>query len=156
MRALRVMIEDLQATIDAQTDNKDISPRSHSYTKYNTLDDVRNTTTCHAISHCFLSNVHCPFLICNSPCLVIQVEAWISSISSSNPDLVSKQVIGNSYEGRPMTLLKVTITSCLGFSILHLFILIYMIFGTAKKHAHKGNKNYIVWSSMHLLCSEIK
>ncbi|XP_046879706.1 carboxypeptidase B [Hypomesus transpacificus] len=69
-----VMIEDLQATIDAQTDNKDISPRSHSYTKYNTLDDV---------------------------------EAWISSISSSNPDLVSKQVIGNSYEGRPMTLLKI-------------------------------------------------
>ncbi|XP_067107358.1 carboxypeptidase B isoform X2 [Osmerus mordax] len=69
-----VMIEDLQATIDAQMDNKDISPRSHSYTKYNTLDDV---------------------------------EAWISSISSSNPDLVSKQVIGNSYEGRPMTLLKI-------------------------------------------------
>ncbi|XP_071383660.1 carboxypeptidase B isoform X1 [Centroberyx affinis] len=35
-----------------------------------------------------------------------KVQAWISSISSSNPQLISKQVIGNTYEGRPMTVLK--------------------------------------------------
>ncbi|KAM9337305.1 carboxypeptidase B [Symphorus nematophorus] len=67
-----VLIEDLQAAIDAQSDNKP-SPRAHSYTKYNSLD---------------------------------KVQSWISSISSSNPALISKQVIGNTYEGRPMTVLK--------------------------------------------------
>ncbi|KAM4543975.1 carboxypeptidase B [Fundulus diaphanus] len=35
-----------------------------------------------------------------------EIEAWINSIASSNPSLVSKQVIGNTYEGRSMTLLK--------------------------------------------------
>ncbi|XP_047193887.1 carboxypeptidase B [Hippoglossus stenolepis] len=35
-----------------------------------------------------------------------KVQSWIASISSSNPDLISKQVIGNTYEGRPMTVLK--------------------------------------------------
>ncbi|XP_004081139.1 carboxypeptidase B [Oryzias latipes] len=34
------------------------------------------------------------------------VLSWINSIASSNPSLVSKQVIGNTFEGRPMTLLK--------------------------------------------------
>uniref|UniRef100_A0A8C5I152 Carboxypeptidase B n=1 Tax=Gouania willdenowi TaxID=441366 RepID=A0A8C5I152_GOUWI len=34
------------------------------------------------------------------------IQSWIASISSSNPNLISKQVIGNTYEGRPMTLLK--------------------------------------------------
>merc|ERR1712002_719743 len=34
------------------------------------------------------------------------VQSWIASISSSNPSLISKQVIGNTYEGRPMTVLK--------------------------------------------------
>jgi len=66
-----VLIEDLQASIEAQTDNEP-SPRTHSYTKYNSLD---------------------------------KIQSWIQSISSSS-DLVSKQVIGNSYEGRPMTVLK--------------------------------------------------
>uniref|UniRef100_A0A3Q2QPB9 Carboxypeptidase B n=1 Tax=Fundulus heteroclitus TaxID=8078 RepID=A0A3Q2QPB9_FUNHE len=37
-----------------------------------------------------------------------EIEAWINSIASSNPSLVSKQVIGNTYEGRSMTLLKST------------------------------------------------
>merc|ERR1712212_1255889 len=60
-----VLIEDLQATIEAQMDNKP-EPRSHSYTKYNSLD---------------------------------KIQSWIASISSSNDELVSKQVIGNSYEG---------------------------------------------------------
>merc|ERR1719341_112160 len=68
-----VLIEDLQASIDAQMDMKP-EPRSHSYTKYNSLD---------------------------------KIQSWIASISSSNDALISKQVIGNSYEGRPMTVLKI-------------------------------------------------
>ncbi|XP_057679896.1 carboxypeptidase B [Corythoichthys intestinalis] len=67
-----VLIDDLQAAVEEQTDNQP-SPRSHSYTKYNSWD---------------------------------KVQAWIASISSSNSNLISKQVIGNTYEGRPMTLLK--------------------------------------------------
>lgn len=39
--------------------------------------------------------------------LGFQVQSWIASIASSNPSLISKQVIGNTYEGRPMTVLKV-------------------------------------------------
>ncbi|XP_051910372.1 carboxypeptidase B [Hippocampus zosterae] len=35
-----------------------------------------------------------------------KVHSWIASISSSNPSLISRQVIGRTYEGRPMTLLK--------------------------------------------------
>ncbi|XP_018529294.1 carboxypeptidase B [Lates calcarifer] len=35
-----------------------------------------------------------------------KIQSWIASISSSNPSLISKQVIGNTYEGRPMTVLK--------------------------------------------------
>merc|ERR1712002_334188 len=36
------------------------------------------------------------------------VQSWIASISSSNPSLISKQVIGSTYEGRPMTVLKLS------------------------------------------------
>ncbi|XP_078137231.1 carboxypeptidase B [Sander vitreus] len=68
----KVLIEDVQSSVDAQVDNKP-SPRAHSYTKYNTWDTV---------------------------------QSWIASISSSNPNLISKQVIGSTYEGRPMTVLK--------------------------------------------------
>merc|ERR1719228_92838 len=35
-----------------------------------------------------------------------KIQSWIQSISSSS-DLISKQTIGNSYEGRPMTVLKI-------------------------------------------------
>uniref|UniRef100_A0A3Q2ECV0 Carboxypeptidase B n=1 Tax=Cyprinodon variegatus TaxID=28743 RepID=A0A3Q2ECV0_CYPVA len=35
-----------------------------------------------------------------------EIESWISSIASSNPSLISKQVIGQTYEGRSMHLLK--------------------------------------------------
>ncbi|XP_058499173.1 carboxypeptidase B [Solea solea] len=35
-----------------------------------------------------------------------KIQAWINSIASSNSNLISKQVIGNTYEGRPMNLLK--------------------------------------------------
>uniref|UniRef100_A0A1A8HZ37 Carboxypeptidase B n=2 Tax=Nothobranchius kuhntae TaxID=321403 RepID=A0A1A8HZ37_NOTKU len=34
------------------------------------------------------------------------VQNWINSISSANPSLVSKLVIGNTFEARPMTVLK--------------------------------------------------
>ncbi|KAM7369857.1 hypothetical protein PAMP_011147 [Pampus punctatissimus] len=68
-----ILIEDLQAAIDGQSENKP-SPRAHSYTKYNTWD---------------------------------KIQTWIASISSSNPSLISKQVIGNTYEGRPMNVLKI-------------------------------------------------
>lgn len=37
----RVLIEDLQATIDAQKDNREPSPRAHRYTKYNNWNEVR-------------------------------------------------------------------------------------------------------------------
>ncbi|XP_034024608.1 carboxypeptidase B [Thalassophryne amazonica] len=67
-----VLIENLQAAVDAQTGNG-VSPKAHSYTKYNTWSTI---------------------------------QSWITSISSSNPNLISKQVIGNTYEGRPMILLK--------------------------------------------------
>ncbi|XP_028288238.1 carboxypeptidase B [Parambassis ranga] len=67
-----ILIEDVQEAINAQTDSG-ASPRAHSYTKYNTWNDI---------------------------------QSWIASISSSNPSLISKQVIGNTYEGRPMIVLK--------------------------------------------------
>ncbi|KAA0704967.1 Carboxypeptidase B [Triplophysa tibetana] len=35
------------------------------------------------------------------------INDWVISISSANPDLISRQVIGNTYEGRPMHLLTV-------------------------------------------------
>ncbi|KAM3860845.1 carboxypeptidase B [Diretmus argenteus] len=68
-----VLIEDLQEAADAQADNSEVSPRTHSYTKYNNW---------------------------------AKIQDWIASISSSNPQLISKQLIGHTYEGRPMTLLK--------------------------------------------------
>ncbi|KAK2859530.1 hypothetical protein Q5P01_004150 [Channa striata] len=67
-----VLIEDLQSAIEIQADSK-VSPRSHSYIRYNTWDTI---------------------------------QSWIASVSSSNSNLISKQVIGNTYEGRPMTVLK--------------------------------------------------
>ncbi|KAG7224934.1 hypothetical protein INR49_014850 [Caranx melampygus] len=67
-----VLIDDLQAAVEAQADEGP-SPRTHSYTKYNSW---------------------------------AKVQSWIASIASSNPSLISKQVIGNTYEGRPMTVLK--------------------------------------------------
>ncbi|XP_072307012.1 carboxypeptidase B [Eucyclogobius newberryi] len=39
------------------------------------------------------------------------VQSWINSVASSNTNLISKQVIGNTYEGRPMTVLKLGRTS---------------------------------------------
>merc|ERR1719341_1373484 len=65
--------DDMVSTLLQQSGMKP-EPRSHSYTKYNSLDKIQN---------------------------------WIASISSSNDALISKQVIGNSYEGRPMTVLKI-------------------------------------------------
>uniref|UniRef100_A0A8C1YIL7 Carboxypeptidase B n=1 Tax=Cyprinus carpio TaxID=7962 RepID=A0A8C1YIL7_CYPCA len=35
------------------------------------------------------------------------INDWVVSISSANADLISRQVIGNTYEGRPMHLLKI-------------------------------------------------
>ncbi|KAJ3606955.1 hypothetical protein NHX12_026471 [Muraenolepis orangiensis] len=65
-----VLIEDLQSTIDGQMGP---SPRTHSYTKYNSWD---------------------------------KIQSWITSVSTSNSQLVSKVSIGSTYQGRPMTLLK--------------------------------------------------
>lgn len=36
-----------------------------------------------------------------------QIESWISTISASDANLISKEVIGSTFEGRTMTLLKV-------------------------------------------------
>uniref|UniRef100_A0A8D3ANR7 Carboxypeptidase B n=1 Tax=Scophthalmus maximus TaxID=52904 RepID=A0A8D3ANR7_SCOMX len=67
-----VLIEDLQTAVEAQADSGP-TPRTHSYTKYNSWD---------------------------------KIQSWIASVSSSNPNLISRQVIGNTYEGRPMNVLK--------------------------------------------------
>lgn len=37
----------------------------------------------------------------------LQISDWAVSISSANANLISRQVIGNTYEGRPMHLLTV-------------------------------------------------
>nr|ALL26324.1 carboxylpeptidase B [Muraenesox cinereus] len=36
-----------------------------------------------------------------------KIEAWISSMASSNPSLISTQVIGTTFEGRAMTVMKI-------------------------------------------------
>uniref|UniRef100_A0A8C2A002 Carboxypeptidase B n=1 Tax=Cyprinus carpio TaxID=7962 RepID=A0A8C2A002_CYPCA len=40
------------------------------------------------------------------------INDWVISISSANADLISRQVIGNTYEGRPMHLLQVKLCLC--------------------------------------------
>ncbi|KFO86026.1 Carboxypeptidase B, partial [Buceros rhinoceros silvestris] len=69
----RVLIDNLQAALDAQFDSK-ARTSTHSYEKYNTWETI---------------------------------EAWTADIAAQNPDLVSRSVIGETYEGRPMYLLKV-------------------------------------------------
>nr|XP_046227460.1 carboxypeptidase B [Scatophagus argus] len=39
------------------------------------------------------------------------IQSWMNTVSASNPSLISKQVIGNTYEGRPMTVLKLGVKS---------------------------------------------
>ncbi|XP_031440130.1 carboxypeptidase B [Clupea harengus] len=69
-----ILIEDLQAQIEAQVESRTVTPRSHSYTKYNSWD---------------------------------KIQAWMSSVSAANSDLISRQVIGKTYEGRPMNVLQI-------------------------------------------------
>ncbi|NXH69417.1 CBPB1 Carboxypeptidase, partial [Hydrobates tethys] len=68
----RVLIDNLQAALDAQFDSKARTAR-HSYEKYNNWE---------------------------------MIAAWTADIAAQNPDLVSRSVIGETYEGRPMYLLK--------------------------------------------------
>ncbi|NXP58875.1 CBPB1 Carboxypeptidase, partial [Chloropsis cyanopogon] len=68
----QVLIDNLQAALDAQFDSK-ARTASHSYEKYNNWDTI---------------------------------AAWTADIAAQNPDLVSRSVIGETYEGRPMYLLK--------------------------------------------------
>ncbi|KAM6064294.1 carboxypeptidase B [Theristicus caerulescens] len=68
----RVLIDNLQAALDAQFDSKTRTTR-HSYEKYNNWETI---------------------------------AAWTADIAAQNPDLVSRSVIGQTYEGRPMYLLK--------------------------------------------------
>ncbi|NXF91207.1 CBPB1 Carboxypeptidase, partial [Eubucco bourcierii] len=69
----RVLIDNLQAALDAQFDGK-ARTTAHSYEKYNNWETI---------------------------------AAWTADIAAQNPDLVSRSVIGETYEGRPMYLLKV-------------------------------------------------
>ncbi|KAI1891416.1 hypothetical protein AGOR_G00143600 [Albula goreensis] len=69
-----VLVEDLQASVEDQLDNQEISPRSYNYMKYNSWD---------------------------------KVEAWISSMAASNPSLMTTEVIGQTFEGRSMTVMKI-------------------------------------------------
>ncbi|KAF1671170.1 CBPB1 Carboxypeptidase, partial [Pygoscelis papua] len=68
----RVLIDNLQAALDAQFDSK-ARTTGHSYEKYNNWETI---------------------------------AAWTADIAAQNPDLVSRIVIGETYEGRPMYLLK--------------------------------------------------
>ncbi|XP_074446870.1 carboxypeptidase B [Larus michahellis] len=68
----RVLIDNLQAAVDAQFDSK-ARTTSHSYEKYNNWETI---------------------------------AAWTADIAAQNPDLVSRSVIGETYEGRPMYILK--------------------------------------------------
>ncbi|KFQ68638.1 Carboxypeptidase B [Phaethon lepturus] len=68
----RVMIDNLQAALDAQFDSK-VRTTRHSYEKYNNWETI---------------------------------AAWTADIAAQNPNLVSRSVIGETYEGRPMYLLK--------------------------------------------------
>ncbi|KFV07016.1 PREDICTED: carboxypeptidase B [Pterocles gutturalis] len=68
----RVLIDNLQAALDAQFDSKARST-GHSYVKYNNWETI---------------------------------AAWTADIAAQNPHLVSRSVIGETYEGRPMYLLK--------------------------------------------------
>ena len=43
----RILIEDLQAQIEAQVESRTVTPRSHSYTKYNSWDKVRASLVMH-------------------------------------------------------------------------------------------------------------
>lgn len=40
--------------------------------------------------------------------LIKQIAAWTADIAAQNPSLVSRSVIGETYEGRPLYLLKVS------------------------------------------------
>ncbi|NWH97972.1 CBPB1 Carboxypeptidase, partial [Tichodroma muraria] len=72
VEAEKVLIDNLQAAMDAQFDSK-VRTARHSYEKYNNWDTI---------------------------------AAWTADIAAQNPDLVSRSVIGKTYEGRPMYLLK--------------------------------------------------
>ncbi|NWS47854.1 CBPB1 Carboxypeptidase, partial [Probosciger aterrimus] len=69
----RVLIDNLQAALDAQFDSK-ARTTGHSYEKYNNWETI---------------------------------AAWTADIAAQNPDLVSRSVIGETYEGRSIYLLKV-------------------------------------------------
>ncbi|NXP15637.1 CBPB1 Carboxypeptidase, partial [Thinocorus orbignyianus] len=69
----RVLIDNLQAAVDAQFDSK-ARTTGHSYEKYNNWETI---------------------------------AAWTADIAAQNPNLVTRSVIGETYEGRPMYLLKV-------------------------------------------------
>uniref|UniRef100_A0A8C3V2P4 Carboxypeptidase B1 n=1 Tax=Catharus ustulatus TaxID=91951 RepID=A0A8C3V2P4_CATUS len=69
----RVLIDNLQAAMDAQFDSK---VRTANINRFNLF--------------------------------IKQIAAWTADIAAQNPDLVSRSVIGNTYEGRPMYLLKVS------------------------------------------------
>ncbi|KAM9378693.1 carboxypeptidase B [Phaethornis superciliosus] len=68
----RVLIDNLQAALDAQFDSK-VRTTKHSYEKYNNWETI---------------------------------AAWTADIAAQNPDLVSRSVIGQTYEGRSIYLLK--------------------------------------------------
>ncbi|XP_054241975.1 carboxypeptidase B [Indicator indicator] len=69
----RVLIDNLQAALDAQFDSK-ARGTAHSYVKYNNWETI---------------------------------AAWTADIAAQNPNLVSRSVIGETYERRPIYLLKV-------------------------------------------------
>lgn len=43
---------------------------------------------------------------------LVQIYSWMDTLVAKNPNLVTKQEIGKSYEGRPMYVLKVGHATC--------------------------------------------
>jgi hypothetical protein len=59
--ALRVLIEDLQVSIDAQTGP---TPRTHSYTNYNSWDKVRHAPIDHTTAFTFCIDMTFLLVLC--------------------------------------------------------------------------------------------
>uniref|UniRef100_A0A8C3C7P3 Carboxypeptidase B n=1 Tax=Cairina moschata TaxID=8855 RepID=A0A8C3C7P3_CAIMO len=104
----RVLINNLKTALDAQFDSKARST-SHSYEKYNTWEKSSASKPVAV----WIPRIPYPELVegdrKQNVALTIYKEmiaAWTEDITAQNPDLVSRSVIGETYEGRPMYLLK--------------------------------------------------
>lgn len=78
----------------------------HSYTKYNKWETVWEMPDSAAFLRTWEFNQLCHI---NPRMILWQIEAWIQQVATDNPDLVTQSVIGTTFEGRNIYVLKVTI-----------------------------------------------